>query len=419
MSLINKLYRLLILLYSPFYFLSKYPGIRQERRIISLHCANFSESILFVEIYIQFLPHLFPVIRELLAKRPESAIIILTPKEHYPLIVSHPFFQEFPQVLCVTTLPAAIPNLKIALALSPDTKLKTPPNFHLQPSVVRCVLQHGLADKKQFSEWFEPKPLHDYDVIFIAGPVFLEGSFKSYCEKYPGLLKTRNVLHAGLCRTDSLIRWAENHPPQNPCANNEVPTIIYAPTWQASASLGTMGDKILEQLIRFKGKVIFRPHPAFLMCGSRRRSGKEWIRLFADLEARYPHVKFSKEALPDSDFFASDLMISDVSGAAFEFLLMDKPVVFIDAPGFFNDWGTEGIQYWGRFAGDIVSDLDQLMDTIELNLQEPSRKAAERALLRQQLLYNPGHAAERSADYIIDILDNPDNYLKRNQPKES
>lgn len=423
--LLNKSYKLLTLLSSPTKIYEHLVVRQQECRTIVRHCTKFQETILFTQVYRHFYQHLFPIIKELLVKRPSSAIILLAPGSEYSLIIATPHLMSLPQVICTRRLPKAIPNLKIAFSPSADNKLGIPHNFRLQSSVVKCVLQHGLADKGQFSEWFEPKPLHDYDVIFMAGPVFREGSFKSYCEKYPDLLDTRTVLNAGLCRTDSLIRWGENHSREDRGHSREELTIIYAPTWQPSASLETVGDDILEKLLRFRGKVILRPHAQTLMGGEslyglpRKRSGEDWFNLLESLERRHSKVKFSRDINADDDFFAADLMISDVSGAAYEFMLMDKPVVFIDTLEFFKMHGTEGIQHWGRFAGDIVSDLSQLLHTIDLNLKNPARKAPERAALREKLLYNPGHAAERTAEYIVDILDNPNAYLKRNRRKGS
>lgn len=388
----------------------------------SRHADGYRETILFTQAYRNIWPHLGPIVRELTVQRPSVAILLLTSAEDLTFLREQPGCLDKPQVRCVSRLPHTIPNLKIAFSMSPDNRLEIPAGFELATSVVKCVLQHGLSDKTVFSEDWEPMPVHDYDVIFLAGPVFREGSLLSYCRKYPDFPGTRTILEAGLCRTDSLIQAAERQPTGSGCGTQNQPrkTIIYAPTCQPSASLERFGDRILEILLKFDGNVILRPHPLTLSLGNkwvngtpRLRSGQEWRGIFEALAAKHAHVKFSFDVNGDADFLMSDLMISDASGAAYEFMLLDRPVVFIDTPELFNVHGQGGIHYWGREAGDLVSDLNQLMEIVHLNLEGPCKKAAERASLRERLLYNPGHAAELSAKFICDILDNPSRYLKR------
>jgi hypothetical protein len=189
----------------------------------------------------------------------------------------------------------------------------------------------------------------------------------------------------------------------------EKPTILYAPTYQKEASLQQQGDTILKALASMKDcNVLVRLHYYSLERNNPEahklgHEGKDWQVVMDRITAEHPNVRHVK-GNSNPWFRAADLMVGDVSGACFEYALLNKPIVFIDCPKYFEAQGRDGIGYWGRSIGDIISEVSDLPDVIRTNLDDPGQYQEQRQALINKLVYNPGQATKVAVDTLTGLV---------------
>jgi hypothetical protein len=184
------------------------------------------------------------------------------------------------------------------------------------------------------------------------------------------------------------------------------PTVLYAPTWQAEASLEQQGPDIIAALAQLDANILVKLHHCSMDAPARHPgcADRTWDAILAELKQKYTNLKHVRgNSIPV--FAAADLMVSDASGAAFEFMLQDRPVIFMDVPDFFRVHGTEGIGYWGRSGGETVHDPGELAGCVHRHLEQPDLQQADRRRLISELVYNRGHAIEQAVTTLLDLVE--------------
>ena len=279
-------------------------------------------------------------------------------------------------------------------------------------NIPRVAMRHTLTDKKGIFPPGGPDnhPMGQFNVYFASGPAAFRGMWQDYIRLHPSTLKTLKIFEIGSPKTDVLFGnvYDRTEVLQGLGLDPVKKTVLYAPTYQKEASLEQCGLEIIDIVRAMDVNLLIRVHHVSLALddpGARERGhgGKNWRRILQKLDGENPNVRFV-EGDSSPYFVASDVLVGDVSGACYEFMLQNKPVVFIDAPEFFAEHGTAGISYWGRDAGDIVSNSNELSKIVELNLADPARKEPERLALIDDLVYNPGHAAQVAVDTLIALI---------------
>ena len=143
--------------------------------------------------------------------------------------------------------------------------------------------------------------------------------------------------------------------------------------------------------------------------------GKDWEREFECFKEN-TRFKFIKDYLVNPYLFVSDLLINDFSGVGLEFMTLDRPVIYIDCPEYFEkvlpSWHCNGDLAknderfnGGRHAGSVINDLSSLTDQVILELAEPNINSSKRKELIGKLMYNPGKGAETGVREILKFID--------------
>lgn len=124
--------------------------------------------------------------------------------------------------------------------------------------------------------------------------------------------------------------------------------------------------------------------------------------LKAAREAMGPNSRLADRSDVAPVLAAADLLLSDASSVAFEYCLLDRPILFLDVPkllrrrgemeGSAMDLGTHG-----RNVGRIVETASGLTQAIEEELAAPGRLSAERRAAASHIFHEPGTAAPRMA----------------------
>lgn len=197
------------------------------------------------------------------------------------------------------------------------------------------------------------------------------------------------------------------------------PTVAYAPTrsGDAGSSLDRGGIEAIDTLAALPVNVVVKLHDRSLRryrsevkddfeAAVRAREARGNVRLYTGHDV-VPLLR------------AADLLVSDLSSVANEFLLCDRPVVYLATPEHeakvraaaarrFGADDPENLD-WLRRAGETVDGGAALAAAVERGLANPKARGAERRERALRLFYNPGRAtaAAVAALYPILELDSP------------
>jgi CDP-glycerol glycerophosphotransferase (TagB/SpsB family) len=189
--------------------------------------------------------------------------------------------------------------------------------------------------------------------------------------------------------------------------NPSMPTVLYAPTWSPYSSLNTLGEEVIERLAAEGLQVIVKLHDRSYDKRARGSGSIDWAARLSKYDS-HPSVAIANQ--PDGSAFmvASDAMISDHSSIAFEYTLLDRPLVIIDRPELIERAriNPEKVREL-RSAALVAQDCGQVVDHILRALHYPGQFAHERALIASKLFYRPGTATDRALAHLYRVLDLP------------
>jgi CDP-glycerol glycerophosphotransferase len=265
---------------------------------------------------------------------------------------------------------------------------------------------HGIPFKGFDADDFRVQ--HRYDEVWVASPLLRE----LYVTRY-GFDGAR--VHAtGYARTDRLVRRQEDAAAlRRSLGLRDGPIVLFAPTWRQDDRGRSLYPFGLDEVAFLDAlQAACRPHGATLVVrahlntqlagtahgGDRRAHG-------APAKVVYlPHAQF-----PDTEalLLASDVLVCDWSSIAFDYLLLDRPTIFLDVPAPFRKGFSLGPEH--RF-GPVVGGLDALRERLEQALARPddyrrefgARNAFERAAVYGE--FADGRASERGVERLVRLV---------------
>jgi glycosyltransferase involved in cell wall biosynthesis len=182
------------------------------------------------------------------------------------------------------------------------------------------------------------------------------------------------------------------------------PTVIYAPTWSPFSSLNDAGEEVIERLEAEGLQVIVKLHDRSYDPGQRGSGGVDWATRLAKYDD-HPRVRVVR--VPDgSPYLAvADAMVSDHSSIAFEYMLLDRPLVTINRPELLAGAAVspDKIQRL-RSAAEVVQDGSGAARAVTAALGDPTRRSAERRQVAHDLFYRPGTATERAVALLYHLV---------------
>jgi CDP-glycerol glycerophosphotransferase len=222
-------------------------------------------------------------------------------------------------------------------------------------------LWHGIPILKKPTPQ-KVKYLNLYDLVLVSSD-HVKNVYQSEF-----MIKTE-IQSAGFGRTDVLFNKSLSGVREK-LGLPEKKIILFAPTWKPADAdfdnyaFGMSEEEFVKKINTFAKKndyfVIFRSH---LLSGS----GDEEAKL-SNVRAmpvnRYP---YTEEVIA-----ASDILVTDWSSIAFDYLATGKPVVFFDSPIPFLKGESDRAVVGNRFS-DITHDLDELEQTVSEYLKNPKK----------------------------------------------
>lgn len=301
---------------------------------------------------------------------------------------------------------------QVILSLHPETPSALA-KLYDHPQVARICMQHGLTDKSAFfhEESGIPDPLFCYDGLFLSGPVFLAGSMIEYKKRNPETFERLEMFGIGSPKTDALfINNDSNDVFYNKYSiDRNKPIVTYAPTYEKNASLTQYGFEIIKSLGQIDANILIKLHHVTLKdiekepWVAEHTEGINWEKEIAEFGKTYPNIKLIKEQNANQTLKVTDILVSDVSGISYEYLLQNKPIVFYDVPKVFEEHGKEGIHFWGRKSGEIAHNPDELKLFVEDAIKNPDKKCAEREDVIRKVAFNVGTATKAACETLLEI----------------
>jgi hypothetical protein len=201
----------------------------------------------------------------------------------------------------------------------------------------------------------------------------------------------------GTLRRDAVLRKLRLDPSR--------PTILYAPTWSAHSSLNLMGIDLLERLLAHPWNVIVKLHDRSRDPREFYSGGVDWVaRLNTVMSGETAHLAAEADVCPY--LAAADVMISDHSSAAFEYLLLDRPLVRIHVPELIkgSNINEEYVQLMIE-ASRSVDSAEAAARAVEDALANPGVGSQSRRSVAEELFYRPGTATARAVRELYDVME--------------
>lgn len=181
-------------------------------------------------------------------------------------------------------------------------------------------------------------------------------------------------------------------------------TVIYAPTWSPQSSLNTLGESVIQALLRLDANVIIKLHDRSYGSAVRGSGGIDW-RGYLDGIGRPGRVHVAQHADACPYLCAADALVTDHSSVGFEFLLLDRPVVVLDSPELVLKAriSRHKLALMRRVA-DVAANAAELTHHLTAALQDPGRRSLDRKAVAAELFHEPGTAAVRAALATYQLL---------------
>lgn len=290
----------------------------------------------------------------------------------------------------------------LMMKMDADMVVMTMPDlqkYHIKRSMVRddieyVYIDHGIGS---INLMLRKHALDYFDTVFASNDISYR-ELKEQEKKYG--LTPRNIVKYGFCLIDNMIREYESQP----VIENEVKTILIAPSWQEDNLLDLCIDQILDQLLGKGYHIIVRPHPQYV------RHCYEKLELLKQRYAQYDDFTLQTDFSSNDTVFNADILMTDWSGIAYEYSFTTlKPSLFIDTPmKVMNPDYKEidvvpfDIEIRNQIGLSVsVDHLEELDSVVRKLLYSEDYQKENMKALRDKYLYNVSKSAKVGADYLI------------------
>ena len=299
--------------------------------------------------------------------------------------------------------------IPLMMKMEADVVLMSTPDldkYHIKRSLVSKEVEYVYVphDMMSVHMGFREGALDAFDTIFSTGP-HVDREVRATEQVYG--LKEKVLVPFGYPLADKLIEAGEAENARRasrPAA--ELKEILIAPSWQEDNLLDSCIDELLTQLVRPGYHVTVRPHPEFV---------KRYGERMNQIVEKYQHMvgenlSFELDFTTNKSSYASDLLITDWSGIAYEFCFATKrPALFINTQikCLNPNWekiGCTPVEISLRDRVGISLDKDQLdktAETVERLLADPQEYHDIISAVLNEHLYSIGTGGKEGAMYVL------------------
>lgn len=290
------------------------------------------------------------------------------------------FFQTLNSKLCIMTLPG-LGNIQIQ-------KSKFPVHYIYVPHTL--VSTHMIFKEDAFD---------NYDTFFCPSDI--------QCKEIRKMEKIRNknkkkLLNFGYPRLDNIIKINKN---KKNLLDNER-KILIAPSWGKNGFFESGAEQLIKFLLERKYYVTIRPHPETL-----KLNAKIINNLLSNFQ-NYNNFCYNPNISSVEDYFNNNILISDWSGAAFEFAFGTlKPVIFLDRIKKINNNNYQKLEMepievgMRENLGYVIKEnnFNILNEKIKLLLSQQNKWKKNIYKLRKKTVFNLGKSSLAGSNYIYSL----------------
>ena len=202
---------------------------------------------------------------------------------------------------------------------------------------------------------------------------------------------------------DSILHSKEAATGDGPQQRDTSKRVLIAPSWGENGLTETCGLELVEVLLRAGHQVTFRPHTMTI------RQRPKLLKQLGQQFGSHPDFHLELDLKSQGTVDASDIMISDWSGAPLEYAFgLERPVLFVDVPRKVNNPEYEKIpcvpievnirsEIGKVVSPDRIADVPEL---VEILCRNPDDWKERIRVLRSHWIYNVGTSGKVSATYI-------------------
>lgn len=252
---------------------------------------------------------------------------------------------------------------------------------------------------------YRPGAFDAYDAFFCTGPHHRDELIRHFSM----IGKTEyELLDVGYPKLDGITDRYRRYSKQN----TDRTTVLIAPSWGSQNVLAADGGTLIAALADNGYRVIVRPHPVFFE--SIYPEGKKIVAGIEKQFAGVEDVVIEKSITSEDSFMEADLMISDWSGAAFEYALgTERPVLFLDVPPKVNNphWEQLGtVPFEDRMRHEVgtvvpAGDAASAVAATGEMLADASGYRDRLRALRHETVYNDGTSAQAGGTALAGLVD--------------
>ena len=295
--------------------------------------------------------------------------------------------------------------IPLMMKVEADIVVMTVPDlekYHIKRSRVRKDVEYIYTDHGCTSLNLTDRAgaLDAFDTVFAVGPSQVREVRQMEKLRHT---KEKTVVECGYGLIDNMIAaYAKMEKKEN-----DVPTILIAPSWAEDNLMDSCLDALLNGLLGKGFRVIVRPHPQYV-----RRFPAEMDTIHKRYEGR-----FGDDFAIETDFssnvtvYTADLVITDWSAIGFEFCLTtERPALFVNTKmkAVNPQWRLieeKPIELAARSVLGRAVEKEELVNVEQIVRELLSEREAYAARIREAkpaFLYNIGTSGEVGAQYIID-----------------
>ncbi|MFG0320382.1 MAG: CDP-glycerol glycerophosphotransferase family protein [Planctomycetota bacterium JB042] len=279
------------------------------------------------------------------------------------------------------------------------------PGFFFHPRRRTPLVQmfHGVSPKNYAAR----SEVERFDTLFVCGEYHRRKFVRA------GVLAEDDPrgVRVGMPKTDRLVAGGEAFDAEVRAARgpSDRPVVLYAPTRSGAAgsSLESFGLEVVERLVRGPAEVVVKLHDR----SDRRYRRKLKVDYEAEIRRRAPGARVATTHDVVPFLAAADVLVTDLSSVAGEFMLLDRPIVFLSCPEHeerirragaerFGDDDPHDLD-WLRAAGEVADDASAAEAAVERALADPAERSALRCERAELLFYHPGRATEVAATALL------------------
>jgi hypothetical protein len=278
-----------------------------------------------------------------------------------------------------------LPDLDVDVLVSACTKPIKPRSYAESVQIFHGLSFRNRAIRSQNS---------GYDHYMMLGP-YMVRTFERR-----GVLRSSEdrVARIGFPKTDRLLDGTLDRRAilRGLGFTGERPVVMFAPTGAHDNAMERYGEELVTYLAGTgEYDVLVKPH-------DHAKAEIDWFARLRPLETEHTRLLREYDSVPA--LFASDVLISDASSIANEYLLLDRPLVFLDVPELLASAAGEDdrldLDTWGRKGGTVAGDVVEAERAVAAGLADPGAQSAMRQAIASDLFFNPGTATPAALDWL-------------------